>query len=34
MVEKLGWTLDQVRSLSMQDISNYISIEDGKIKAR
>jgi hypothetical protein len=34
LVEKFGWTLEQVRLLSMQDLANHIKIEAAKIKAR
>jgi hypothetical protein len=34
MVERFGWTLDQIRSLSMRDLQNHFQIEDAKIKAR
>jgi hypothetical protein len=30
---KTGWTLEYIRSLSMQDIEDYYQIMDGKAKA-
>jgi len=29
-----GWTLDYIRSLSMQDIQDYLQIKDAMIKAK
>ncbi len=34
LVMATGWTLEYVRSLSMQDFYNYLQIEDAKGKAR
>lgn len=34
MAEKFGWTLDYIRSMSMNDITDYLQIEEGKAKAR
>jgi hypothetical protein len=33
LVWETGWTLDTIRSLSMRDISDYLSICDGMAKA-
>ena len=30
LVERFGWTLKEVKSLSMQDIENYIQISNAK----
>jgi hypothetical protein len=34
IVERTGWTLDYIRSLSLQDIHDFYQIQDAKIKAR
>jgi hypothetical protein len=33
LAEKMGWTLSDVRALSMQDLQNHFAIEDGRAKA-
>jgi len=34
LAEKMGWTLPEVRALSMQDLQNHFQIEDGRAKAK
>jgi hypothetical protein len=33
-VERYNWTLDEARRLSLADFSNYLSVMDGKAKAK
>jgi len=34
LAEKMGWTLSEVRALSVHDLQNHFAIEDGRAKAK
>ncbi len=34
LAERFGWTLNYIRSLTMQDLQNLFQIDDGRNKAR
>jgi len=34
MAERFGWTLGEVDALSLEDLREFIQIEDGRAKAR
>jgi len=34
LVEKFGWTLEQVDALEMKDLHEYLQVQDGLAKGR
>ena len=34
MAERFGWTLEYIDGLSLEDLGNFIRIQDGQAKAR